>query len=110
MPDRDGKLSDAEVTLVVDQLNEMAASDQCPVCGEQNPWVIEQHVTARIRFGGSLQLFGGTVYPEVTVSCKKCAHFRSFSAIRLGIEFDPSKDEAPEEGSEETHAEGASGG
>jgi hypothetical protein len=56
---------------------------KCEMCGT-NQWRLEQHTVTPIIFGRALQI-GGTVYPQVMLSCVHCGNVKYFAAKPMGI-------------------------
>ncbi len=86
MPDKDGKLSEADRQKISNWLNKRwRAQRNCTVCGTNN-WSIGEHVvtTARLNNKGQI-LMSGAAYPYVMVICNYCANTMAFNAPMLGL-------------------------
>jgi hypothetical protein len=97
MPDRTGKLSDAEKKTIAENLAKVSNGGhfKCPVC-QQSDWLIGELVVAPVRFGGGMSL-GGDVYPLAMVICQVCSHTIFMNALRMGITFQKAEEKTEEE-------------
>lgn len=93
MPDKKGRLSDAEIETILDWIKEKAPKTEgtCTVCGE-NQWRLGQFVFAPVTYGNGY-LFGESVYPLVVTMCGNCGHSVFFNAAHIGLkQYDPKQD------------------
>ncbi len=87
MPDKDGKLTEADYKLVTDWLEKFSAlATPCPLCGSMN-WLIGPHLVQPITIGGDQTLlFGGGVgYPHILLMSDKCGYTIMLNAVLVGL-------------------------
>ncbi len=84
MPEKDGKLSDAERQLVEEWMKKHWKSWVCPFSGDTD-WELGFYVAeVRAFTGGGLNV-GGPIYPYVVATCKDCGYTVLISAMKIGI-------------------------
>ena len=106
MPDKDGKLSDAEKAATWENLNAKLSPGgaQCPGCAENN-WHLGDHVVTPIAAGERLGIFGSvTAYLQILLICRNCGFTRTYSAKRLGLTQYEKEEEAPDDPDEVVNA------
>ena len=81
------KLSDQQVSSVINRLNQVSPSGiVCPICGNRQ-WAINDIVIESREFQHGNLILGGNsaLVPFVTITCRNCAHTLFFNAIQLGV-------------------------
>ena len=77
MPDKDGKLSNEEMTKAIGWLEEKKFLKICPMC-QHADFVINSHIM-------SIYSEGRAFFPALLVHCSNCSFTPMFSAIYMGI-------------------------
>ena len=80
---RKGRLTDEQLTLVDDWLDERLPELSCPLC-EQQEWTVGPY---SVRLQASGQLIGGIGYPEVVLTCDHCANTVLLNMVVMGLEI-----------------------
>ena len=80
MPDENGKLTNGEWGKVAEWLKSHAPKMRCHLCGNHEINVGDQLVSP-VAIKGTAELASATLYPLVTLICKKC---QSTSFVNVG--------------------------
>src|SRR5882724_5995148 len=105
MPDKDGKLTEDDKSIVQvwvkkhgegkDKLNPF-----CPICGSAD-WFVADHLVQPVTIGANHGLMlGGVGYPQVMLVSLPCGYTRFLNAVVLGLfpAGTPAVEPAKEEG------------
>lgn len=84
MPDRHGKLSQAEKEKIKAHLEQYGKEHRCPVC-DHAQWSVGDHLLQGIIYRGGGLHIGGESYPQFLIICTTCLYTRHFMAVPLGI-------------------------
>jgi len=87
MPDKTGKLTDADLAKVVDWLSKYTPGGdaKCPLCGSTE-WAIGHHLLQPVTLGGNLNLqLAGIGYPQVALMSIPCGYTMFVNAVVAGV-------------------------
>lgn len=84
MPDKNGKLTEADQKKAVDWLNSKTKFHNCPSCGENN-WTVGPELLNFMPYTGGGLVIGGPTYPVAFIVCNSCAYIKQYMAIPMGI-------------------------
>lgn len=80
MPDETGRLSEAEVQIIIEYLSKLGGKiPTCEFCATDN-WAISAHITIPYPFG---RVMPPVTYPMFSISCTKCGHTKFLSAVKV---------------------------
>jgi hypothetical protein len=97
MPDQHGKLTIEEGQKIAKWF-QAHTNSACPSCGASGSWAVAEHLINLAPFTGGTLFIGGTAYPAVMLVCQKCAYFRLYSAVLLGLDIQGDKKEEAKSG------------
>ena len=84
MPEKDGKLSEAEQQLAQKWVKERWKNWACPFSGDTD-WDLGPHVVESRPFSGGGIKVGGPVYPHLVLTCRGCGYTVLINAMKVGI-------------------------
>src|SRR2546430_1015867 len=85
MPDRDGKLSEAEKKKLADWLSSKGPPPTCPICSSSQ-WAIGDHLVQPVTLGPArAPQLGGYAYPQAMVISTTCGYTMYINAVLAGL-------------------------
>lgn len=84
------KMKKPDLDRAIDWITEHWSGDEkrCPICQHTN-WVLNPIIAELRSFQKGQLIFGGPVFPVITINCVNCGLVLQFSAKHLGIVKSP---------------------